>query len=83
MVKYSTSTDAALIANVTHTAISVDLPSIKAITSGPNSLQNKSMRRIRAFMTRFPVSSCVFRYASCAKEKRKTANLDEQVRCPR
>lgn len=46
IAKYSTTTEATFSPNVTQTAIVVDIPSISDITSGPNSLQNKSIRRI-------------------------------------
>jgi hypothetical protein len=48
--KYSTRTDARFMPSVEHTAAGTDAAAISATVKGPSNLQNRSMRRIRAFM---------------------------------
>ena len=50
MANFLTRTDATFIVSLTKVATFVEMPSIKAMNSGPGSLQSKLMRRICAFM---------------------------------
>lgn len=50
MKTYSITTDATFMPSVVYIAISVDAIATREMVRGPMSLQNKSIRRIRAFM---------------------------------
>jgi hypothetical protein len=54
---YSTKTEATFMAKVTRIAISVEANATNEMVNGPMSLQKRSIRRIRAFITRL-VSRC-------------------------
>jgi hypothetical protein len=56
IAKYSTTTDATFIPKLTSIATSVDTPSMRAMNSGPTSLQIKSIRLICALMAELKIS---------------------------